>query len=408
MKILVVKFGGTSVADPERIGNAAKKIAREIENGFHVVAVVSAMAGVTNQLTDYCKAFGDTTKNRDFDAVLASGEQVTAGLMALALQQMGVKARSCQSWQIPIRSSADYSDARITNVEAEKLLSILQSDTVPVVTGFQGVTPEGDLTTLGRGGSDTSAVALAAVLNAVRCDIYTDVDGVYTCDPRLVKQAQKLKTVSYEEMLEMAALGAKVLHPRSVALGMKFGVPIQVLSSFEAGVGSDVPGTVITTEDSMIEEHIISGITLSRNEAKLTLAQVPDKPGIAAAVCQPIADAGVQVDMIVQSASADGKTTDMTLSVPRGDLKRAVEALRKVKDFEKLEIKTAEDIAKLSLAGIGVRNNPKVPATMFKTLSEIGVNIHAISTSEVRISVLIDEASGEKAAQALHKVFIGE
>lgn len=407
MKILVVKFGGTSVADPECIRRAAEKIAREKKNGLQVVAVVSAMAGVTNELVEYCKAFGDTTKSRDFDAVLASGEQVTAGLMALALQQMGVKARSYQSWQIPIHSSSDHSDARITNVEAEKLLSVLRDDTVPVVTGFQGVTPEGDLTTLGRGGSDTSAVALAAVLEAVRCDIYTDVDAVYTCDPRIVKDAQKLKTVSYEEMLEMAALGAKVLHPRSVALAMKFGVALQVLSSFDAAVGSDVPGTIITTEDSMIEEHLISGVTLSRNEAKLTLAQVPDKPGIAASVCQPIADAGIQVDMIVQSASADGKTTDMTLSVPKGDLKRAVEALRKVSDFAKLEIKTAEDIAKLSIIGVGVRNNPRIPATMFKALSDLGVNIHAISTSEVRISVLIDEASGEKATQALHKVFIG-
>lgn len=405
MAKLVLKFGGTSVANVERIKNAAAKVAREVALGHQVAVVVSAMAGVTNALVDYCRSTSENYDAREYDAVVASGEQVTSGLMALALQELGVKARSYQGWQIPLVSDSAHGKARIERIEPERLQAEWAAGVVPVVAGFQGATSDGRITTLGRGGSDTSAVALAAALQADRCDIYTDVDGVYTTDPRITDRAQKLNKVTFEEMLELASQGAKVLMTRSVELAMRYNVPVQVLSSFEDAIGSDLPGTVLTDEETNVENRPVTGVAYSRDEAQITLRRVPDKPGVAAALFGPLASANINVDMIVQNISADG-TTDMTFTVPKGDLSRAMQALESAKsEIGFSEVSSDSNVAKLSVIGVGMRSHAGVAAAMFKALSERGINIRVISTSEIKISVLIDAATTELAVRALHTAY---
>ena len=408
MARLVMKFGGTSVANPDRIRAAALRVKRERDAGHQVAVVVSAMAGVTNQLVAWAGeigawSYGDEADaaGRESDVVVATGEQVTCGLMALALQALGVKARSWLAWQIPIVSDDAPGKARIESIAARDLLAAMASGEVPVVPGFQGVTRGGRLTTLGRGGSDTSAVALAATLVADRCDIYTDVDGVYTSDPRVVAKARKLDKITYEEMLEMASVGAKVLQTRSVELAMKQGVRLQVRSSF-----SDAPGTLVVDEDEIVEKELVSGVAYSRDEAKITLSQVADRPGVAAAVFGPLADANVNVDMIVQNVSADGKTTDLTFTVVKADLDRAVailEARKKTLGFAGLI--QDKNVVKVSVIGVGMRSHAGVAQRMFQALAEKGINIQAITTSEIKVSVLIAEEYTELAVRALHSVY---
>jgi aspartate kinase len=405
MARIVVKFGGTSVADPQRIENAAAKVAAEVARGNQVTVVVSAMAGVTNQLVEYCTSISPLHDAREYDAVVASGEQITSGLMALALQKKGVNSRSWTGWQVPIRCNEQHGRARITDIDPKNLSENMDAGEVPVVAGFQGISDKGRISTLGRGGSDTTAVALAAALKADRCDIYTDVNGVYTTDPRIVQQARKLNLVSYEEMLEMAALGAKVLHPRSVELAMAWHVPVQVLSSFDPEIGSDLPGTLVTKEEDIVEKQIVNGVAYARNEAKITVRNVPDVPGIAASVFGPLAESGVNVDMIIQNISPDGKTTDMTFTVPRSDLLRAKEVLGKLDILKGIEIKTANNVAKISVIGIGMSSNSGVAQMMFRTLADKGINIQVITTSEIKISVLIEEDYTELAVRALHAAY---
>ncbi len=396
-----MKFGGTSVADIERIKNVARRVQREVESGNQVAVVVSAMSGVTNQLVAWVNQLSPLHDAREYDTVVATGEQVTSGLLAVALQEMGVNARSWQGWQIPLQSDGVHGKARIQRIDKTELDRRLTDGQVAVVAGFQGIGPDNRITTLGRGGSDTSAVALAAALNADRCDIYTDVDGVYTCDPRLVTKARKLAKITYEEMLEMASLGAKVLQTRSVEMAMNHRVRVQVLSSF-----SDAPGTLVVDEDEIVEKEVVSGIAYSRDEAKITLTRVADKPGVAAAIFGPLADASINVDMIVQNVSEDGRTTDMTFTVTRADLQRAVKVLRdagKKLGFE--EIKPDANVVKVSVIGVGMRSHAGVALTMFRTLAEKGINIEVISTSEIKISVLIDEQYLELALRALHTAY---
>ncbi|MCD8497746.1 MAG: aspartate kinase [Alphaproteobacteria bacterium] len=404
MALIVAKFGGTSVADVERIEKAAAKVAREVEAGHQVVVVVSAMSGVTNQLVGYCDAMSKLYDTREYDVVVASGEQVTAGLMAIALQKHNIVARSWMGWQVPIITDDTHGKARIEEIKGEEIMARLNKGEVAVIPGFQGVSKAGRITTLGRGGSDTSAVAVAAALKADRCDIYTDVDGVYTTDPRIVPQAQKMKKVSYEEMLELASLGAKVLQTRSVEIAMKMDISLQVLSSFEDHVGSDYPGTLVTREEEIMEHQLVSGIAFSRDEAKVTLIGVPDVPGVAARLFDPLATAAVNVDMIVQNVSADGKTTDMTFTVSRGDLPRALKVIENMDmDYERLE--TADNVAKVSVVGIGMRSHSGVANTMFKTLASKNINIQVISTSEIKISVLIGQDYTELAVRSLHQAY---
>ncbi|MCB1563841.1 MAG: aspartate kinase [Alphaproteobacteria bacterium] len=405
MALIVAKFGGTSVADIERIEIAAKKIAREVAAGHKVAVVVSAMSGVTNQLVEYCGKISPLYDVREYDVVVSSGEQVTAGLMALALQKHGVPARSWLGWQVPIHTSEMHGKARIEGIETEELHKRLDAGEVAVVPGFQGVTGRNRISTLGRGGSDTSAVALAAALGAERCDIYTDVDGVYTTDPRIVPQARKLKKISYEEMMELASLGAKVLQTRSVEIAAKMDVPIQVLSSFEDHIGSDLPGTLVTREEDIVEQEVVSGIAYSRDEAKVTALGVPDVPGVAAKLFTPLAKAGINVDMIVQNVSADGKSTDMTFTVPRVELARAQEVIGKQADLKATKIVTADNVAKVSVVGIGMTSHSGVASKMFETLAEKGINIQVIATSEIKISVLIEEDYVELAVRALHAAY---
>ena len=406
MARLVLKFGGTSVADVSRIKNAAQKVLREHQLGHQVVVVVSAMAGVTNALVDYCRSAKSDFDWRNYDAVVASGEQVTSGLMAIALQELGLQSRSYQGWQVPIVTSAAHGKARIERIEPAKLLADMASGVIPVVAGFQGVTSEGSITTLGRGGSDTSAVALAAALNAARCDIYTDVDGVYTTDPRITDKARKLTHITCEEMLELASVGAKVLQTRSVEMAMRHHVPVQVLSSFAPEIGSELPGTMLTDEEiATVENQTVTGIAYSRDDAQITLRNVPDRPGVAAAIFGPLAEAHINVDMIVQNISADG-TTDMTFTVPKADLAKSVEALETVrKDFGYDKVQTDSDVSKISVIGVGMRSHAGVAAMMFKTLFEKGINIRVISTSEIKISVAIDEKYMELAVRVLHRAF---
>jgi aspartate kinase len=402
MPRLVMKFGGTSVADLERIRNAAAKVKREVERGYDVAVVVSAMAGKTNELVGWVDETGPFFDAREYDAVVSSGENVTAGLMALTLQEMGVPARSWQGWQVPLRTNSSHGSARIEAVETEALIRKFGEGLHAVIAGFQGISPEGRITTLGRGGSDTSAVAFAAALGAERCDIYTDVDGVYTTDPRITKKARKLAKISYEEMLELASLGAKVLQTRSVELAMRNKVRLLVLSSFD-----DLPGTLVCDEEEIVESRVVSGIAHSRDEAKLTVIGVPDRPGIAAGVFGPLASGGVNVDMIVQNIGADGRT-DMTFSCPVDEIPRAIRALEGTKergeiDYSALDVD--ENVAKVSIVGIGMRSQAGVAHRMFQALAQDGVNIKVITTSEIKVSVLIDRKYLELAVQALHDAF---
>ncbi len=401
MARIVMKFGGTSVGDVARIQNVARRVAAESARGHEIAVVVSAMTGVTNQLVDYVRETASIADLREYDTVLATGEQVTVGLLAIALQELGVSARSWLGWQLPIRTTDAHGSARILSIGTEVLEQRFKEGQVAVVAGFQGLSENNRITTLGRGGSDTSAVALAAALKAERCDIYTDVDGVYTCDPRIVAKARKLDKITYEEMLEMASLGAKVLQTRSVELAMNHGVRVQVLSSFE-----DKPGTLVVDEDEIVEQAVVSGIAYSRDEAKVTLIRVPDKPGVAGAIFGPLADAAINVDMIVQNISLDGETTDMTFTVGRADLKRALAVLEKnIEALGRPEMKADPTVAKVSVIGVGMRSHAGVAQLMFKSLAAKGINIQVITTSEIKVSVLIDEAYTELALRALHTAY---
>jgi aspartate kinase len=366
--------------------------------------VVSAMSGVTNQLVGYCDSISKLQDLREYDTVVSSGEQVTAGLMAMALQKRGVSARSWMGWQIPFHTNDMHGKARITDIDPTEIKKRLAEGEVAVIPGFQGVTERNRISTLGRGGSDTSAVAMAVALDADRCDIYTDVDGVYTTDPRIVPAARKIKKISFEEMIELASLGAKVLQTRSVEMAMKKGVSLQVLSSFEDHIGSDLPGTLIVKEDQIMEEELVSGIACARDEAKITLLRVKDQPGIASKIFSPLAKAGVSVDMIVQNISPDDQATDMTFTTSRTDLPRALEAL-KAADIECDEIRSASNVAKVSAVGIGMISHSGVAEKMFSTLAEKGINIQVISTSEIKISILIAEEYAELAVRALHAAY---
>lgn len=403
VSLVVQKFGGTSVADLDRIRHVASRVARAREAGEDVVVVLSAMAGVTNRLVQWVHdAAGERPVDmREHDVVVATGEQVTVGLLALALGAIGVPARSFLGWQAPVHTDDAFGKARIKAIETGALRAALDAGEVPIVTGFQGIAASGRLSTLGRGGSDTSAVALAAALRADRCDIFTDVDGVYTSDPRIVGRARKLERVTYEEMLEMASQGAKVLQTRSVALAMQYNVRVQVLSSFE-----DSPGTLVVDEDEIVEKQIVSGIAYSRDEAKITLIGVTDRPGIAAAIFGPLADAGVNVDMIVQSVSPDGAATDLTFTVAKSDLARTMAVLERLqRDVGFREAVADGEIVKVSVIGVGMRSHAGVAYKMFKTLAEKGINIQAISTSEIKISVLIGAEYTELALRALHTAY---
>ena len=406
MGLIVAKFGGTSVADINRIRLAAATVKSEVERGHRVAVVVSAMAGVTNDLVALTREANPMHDAREYDAVVATGEQVTSGLMALCLQQIGVSARSWHGWQIPIRTDDVHGKARILGIETGELESRLADNQVCVVAGFQGLGPDNRITTLGRGGSDTTAVALAAALSADRCDIYTDVDGVYTSDPRIVTRARKLDKITYEEMLEMASLGAKVLQTRSVQLAMNHSVPLQVLSSFNGEVGSDLPGTLVVAEEEIVEHEIVSGVTYSRDEAKITLLQVPDRPGVAAAIFGPLSDANVNVDMIVQNVSENGKATDLTFTVSRGELGRALEVLEACKSELGFSLAVPDaHVVKVSVVGVGMRSHAGVAKRMFSALAEHNINILVISTSEIKISVLIGEEFTELALRALHTAY---
>ncbi|HEY2133116.1 MAG TPA: aspartate kinase [Acetobacteraceae bacterium] len=402
-----MKFGGTSVADLDRIRNVAARVKREVEAGNQVAVVVSAMSGVTNQLVGWCQALSPLHDAREYDTVVATGEQVTSGLLAIALQEIGVDARSWQGWQIPMQTDGQHGRARIENIEGNELIRRMQSGQVPVVAGFQGIGPDNRATTLGRGGSDTSAVALAAALKADRCDIYTDVDGVYTTDPRIVAKARKLAKIAFEEMLELASVGAKVLQTRSVELAMKERVRVQVLSSFDGNntLGGDLPGTLVVDEDEIVEKEIVSGIAYSRDEAKITVKRVPDRPGIAAAIFGPLSDAGINVDMIVQNVSADGNT-DMTFTIGRADLPRAKATLTERRaEIGYVELLEDRDVAKISVVGVGMRSHTGVANTMFTALASKGINIQVISTSEIKVSVLIAADYTELAVRALHTAY---
>ncbi len=400
MARIVMKFGGTSVADLDRIRNVATKVKREVDAGNEVAVVVSAMAGVTNQLVAWCQSLSALHDAREYDAVVATGEQVTTGLLAIALQTIGVEARSYAGWQIPMHTDDAHGRARIVSVEGELLLADMANGRVAVVAGFQGIGPRNRVTTLGRGGSDTSAVALAAALQADRCDIYTDVDGIYTTDPRIVARARKLDKIAYEEMLELASVGAKVLQTRSVELAMKQRVRVQVLSSFE-----DKPGTMVVDEDEIVEQAIVSGIAYSRDEARITLRHVPDRPGVAAAIFGPLSEANVNVDMIVQSVSAEG-STDMTFTVGRADLARTQSILaERSAEIGAATTLTDENVAKISVVGVGMRSHAGVANTMFGALASKGINIQVISTSEIKVSVLIGADYTELAVRALHTAY---
>jgi aspartate kinase len=400
MSRIVMKFGGTSVADLDRIRSVATRVKREVDAGNEVAVVVSAMSGVTNQLVAYCQGLSSLHDAREYDTVVATGEQVTTGLLSIALQEIGIEARSWQGWQIPIRTDNAHGKARISDIEGTELVRRMQSGQVAVVSGFQGVGTDNRITTLGRGGSDTSAVALAAALQADRCDIYTDVDGVYTTDPRIVPRARKLARIAYEEMLELASVGAKVLQTRSVELAMNERVRVQVLSSFE-----DVPGTLVVDEDEIVEKQNVSGIAYSRDDAKITLRRVPDRPGIAAAVFGALAEHNVNVDMIVQNVSADG-TTDMTFTVGKADLPRAQATLAEAQRLiGHQEVLADPDVAKISVVGVGMRSHAGVANTMFRALADKAINIQVISTSEIKVSVLIAGEYTELAVRALHTAY---
>jgi aspartate kinase len=412
MSRLVMKFGGTSVADLDRIRNAARHVKREVDAGHQVAVVVSALAGVTNQLVEWCREAATLHDAREYDAVVASGEQVAAGLLAIVLQSIGVTARSWQGWQIPILTTNAHGGARIQDIDGSELVRrFSERGEVAVITGFQGIHREtGRVTTLGRGGSDTSAVAIAAAIAADRCDIYTDVDGVYTTDPRVVPRARRLARISFEEMLELASLGAKVLQVRSVELGMVHNVRIFVRSSFDRPEDVDPhgtpPGTLICNEEEIVEQQVVTGIAFSKDEAQISIRRVADRPGVAAAIFGPLAEANINVDMIVQIISSDGATTDLTFTVPAADFDRAQAVLAQSKGpigYDRLD--GASDIAKISVIGIGMRSHAGVAAHAFKALAERGINIRAITTSEIKFSLLIDAAYTELAVRTLHSLY---
>lgn len=406
MPRLVMKFGGTSVATVERIKNVARHVKREVDAGNDVAVVVSAMSGKTNELVGWCKETDPLFDQREYDTVVASGEQVTSGLLAIALQALGLKARSWQGWQIPLYTDAAHGSARIAGIDGTGILAGFAKGEVAVVSGFQGIHKEtGRIATLGRGGSDTSAVAIAAGLKADRCDIYTDVDGVYTTDPRIVKNARRLDKVAFEEMLEMASLGAKVLQVRSVELAMVHNVRTYVRSSFD-DPASPHPGTLICSEEEIVEQQVITGIAYSKDEAQISLRGVADRPGIAAAVFAPLAAGHIVVDMIVQNVSEDGKFTDITFTVPASEYDRAMDILARQKgEIGYRAIQGAKDVAKISAIGIGMRSHSGVAAKAFKALAERGINIRAITTSEIKFSILIDEEFTELAVRTLHQLY---
>jgi aspartate kinase len=402
MALIVQKYGGTSVGSPERIQNVARRVARYYREGHRLVVVVSAMSGETNRLVALTQALASDPNPREVDQVISTGEQVTIGLLAIALQELGVPAVSFTGWQVPIRTDSAFTKARILSIERAALDRVLDAGKVAVVAGFQGIAPEGNVTTLGRGGSDTTAVAVAAALAADECQIYTDVDGVYTTDPRIVPEARKLNQITFEEMLEMASMGSKVLQIRSVEFAGKYKVKLRVLSSFE----EEGEGTLITVEEELsMEQPIISGIAFNRDEAKLTLVGVPDRPGVAYRILGPVAEANIDVDMIVQNIGHDG-TTDFSFTVAKNDFKRAMAILEGLKaEFGAREVLGDKGVCKVSIVGVGMRSHPGVAAKMFRTLAEEGINIQMISTSEIKISVLIDEKYLELAVRALHKAF---
>ncbi|WP_278987994.1 aspartate kinase [Sphingobium yanoikuyae] len=414
MARIVMKFGGTSMAGMERIRNVAARVKHVVDQGHEVAVVVSAMAGETDRLVGFCKEASALYDPAEYDVVVAAGEQVTSGLLAMTLKAIGVDARSWLGWQLPIRTIEAHAKARISTIETDALIAAMQSGQVAVIPGFQGMMENGRMSTLGRGGSDTSAVAVAAAVKADRCDIYTDVDGVYTTDPRIVARARKLDLVTYEEMLELASVGAKVLQTRSVGLAMKEGVVVQVLSSFDDPTQDDLPGTLIVSDEELeaklketkMERQLITGIAHDKNEAKIIVTRVPDKPGAVASIFTPLADAAINVDMIIQNDSKDNEETDVTFTVPRADLARSVDILEANKDaigFRR--IITDTEVAKISVVGVGMRSHAGVAATMFKTLAERGINIEAISTSEIKVSVLIDEDETELAVRVLHTAY---
>jgi aspartate kinase len=402
MAKIVMKFGGTSVADLDRIRHVANLVADEVKAGNQVAVVVSAMAGETNKMVGWVKAIDPLYDPTEYDVVVAAGEQITCGLLAITLKAIGIKARSWLGWQMPLLTSGLHGSARIDDLPPDNLNESLADGYVAAIAGFQGVSKGERISTLGRGGSDTSAVAIAAAIGADRCDIYTDVDGVYTTDPRIVTKARRLPKVSFEEMLEMASLGAKVLQTRSVEIAMKFRVPVRVLSSFEPKAG----GTLLCDEEDIVENRPVTGIAYSRDEAKISLMKIPDRPGIAAAIFGPLADAGINVDMIVQNISDDGKKTDLTFTCNRGELAKALDVLEKAgPTIGYRELTNDDNMAKISIIGIGMRTHPGVAQTMFRTLSEKGINIQVISTSEIKVSVLIAEEYVELAVRALHAAY---
>jgi aspartate kinase len=412
MARLVMKFGGTSVADLDRIRNVARHVQREVGAGNEVAVVVSAMAGETNKLVGWCREASLLHDAREYDAVVSAGEQVTSGLLAIVLQSIGVNARSWQGWQVAIHTDSAHGAARITGIECDLLKERIAQGQVAVVAGFQGIAPDNRIATLGRGGSDTSAVALAAAIRADRCDIYTDVDGVYTTDPRVVPRARRLARVSYEEMLEMASQGAKVLQVRSVELAMVHGVRTFVRSSFDdpnapqVGEGNLPPGTLICGEEEIVENQVVTGIAYSKDEAQISIRRVADKPGVAAAVFVPLSEANINVDMIVQNVAGDGRTTDITFTVPATDYDRARKVIETAREaIGYAEIEGATNVVKVSVIGIGMRSHAGVAATCFRGLAERGINIRAITTSEIKISVLIDAAYAELAVRTLHSLY---
>lgn len=403
-----MKFGGTSVGDLDRIRAVARRVQAQINAGCEVAVVVSAMSGETNRLVGFCESLSPLYDPREYDAVVATGEEVTSGLLALALQALGVNARSWQGWQVPIRTDSAHGKARIDSIDGEALSACMKEGQVPVIAGFQGVSPEGRVTTLGRGGSDTSAVAIAAAIKADRCDIYTDVDGVYTTDPRIVPKARKLAKITYEEMLELASVGAKVLQTRSVELAMKERVRVQVLSSFADEAPAEnghLPGSLVVDEDEIVEQELVTGIAYSRDEAKISMRRIPDRPGIAAAIFGPLSENNINVDMIVQSTGEDGMT-NMTFTTSKTDLARAMAVIETARPgIQYGEVITDDAVVKISVVGVGMRSHAGVASTMFRTLSERGINIQVISTSEIKVSVLIPADYAELAIRALHTAY---
>ncbi len=400
MARLVKKFGGTSVGDIDRIRSVARRVKKAFEEGHEVAVVLSAMSGTTNQLVGYAREAAALHDAREYDTIVAAGEQITIGLLSICLQEMGVPARSFLGWQVPIRTNDMHGAARIAEIEPENLEKCFKDGRVAVIAGFQGIGPDNRIATLGRGGSDTSAVAIAAAVKADRCDIYTDVDGVYTTDPRIVPKARKMDKITYEEMLEMASLGTKVLQTRSVALAMKHGVRTQVLSSFE-----DKPGTLVVGEDEIVEQEVVSGIAYSRGEAKITVVGLKDRPGTVSHVFAPLAKANINIDMIVQSA-ADDNRTDVTFTVPEDDMLRAVKALEERRDEVRFDHLLHDgSVAKISVVGVGMRSHAGVAQKMFDTLADKGINVQVISTSEIKVSVVIDDEYTELAVRALHTAY---